>query len=88
MICLDCRELLCHDIPLQLLGKKKPQMISVVGNSTCSGFKTGLYLSYHGKNAVRYIKQRGYFMKDHGQISDYFDTKYDITLNRTNFTQI
>ena len=49
--------------------------MSVVGKSTCSGFKTGLYISYHGGNAVRYIKQRGYFMKD-GRISGYFDTKY------------
>ncbi len=39
-------------------------MMSVVGKSTCSGFKTGLYISYHGGNAVRYIKQRDYFMKD------------------------
>ena len=50
-------------------------MMSVVGKSTCSGFKTGLYISYHGENAVRYIKERGYFMKD-AQISGYFDTKY------------
>ncbi len=49
--------------------------MSVVGKSTCSGFKTGLYISYHGGNAVRYIKQRVYFMKD-GWISGYFDTKY------------
>ena len=33
-------------------------MMSVVGKSTCSGFKTGLYISYYGGNAVRYIKQR------------------------------
>ncbi len=49
--------------------------MSVVGKSTCSGFKTGLYISYHGGNAVRYIKQMCYFMKDPG-ISGYFDTKY------------
>ncbi len=49
--------------------------MSVVGKSTCPGFKTGLYISYHGGNAVRYIKQRVYFIKD-GRISDYFDTKY------------
>ena len=49
--------------------------MSVVGKSTCSGFKTGLYISYHGDNVVRYIKQRGYFMRD-GWISGYFDTKY------------
>ena len=29
-----------------------------------SRFKTRLYISYHGGNAVRYIKQRGYFMID------------------------
>ncbi len=50
-------------------------MMSVVGKYTFSGFKTGLYISYHGGNAVRDIKQRGYFMKD-GRISDYFNTKY------------
>ena len=50
-------------------------MMSVVGKSTCSGFKKGLYISYHGGNAVRYIKQRDYFMKD-SRISGYFDTKY------------
>ena len=50
-------------------------MMSVVGKSTCLGFKTGLYISYHGGNAVWYIKQRGYFMKD-ARISGYFDTKY------------
>ncbi len=50
-------------------------MMSVVGKSTCSGFKTGLYIFYHGGNAVRYIKQRGYFMKD-VRTSGHFDTKY------------
>ena len=49
--------------------------MSVVRKSTCSGFKTGLYISYLGGNAVRYIKQRGYFMKD-AQIFGHFDTKY------------
>ncbi len=49
--------------------------MSVVGKSTCSGFKTGLYISYHDGNAVRYIKERSYFLKD-GRISGYFDTKY------------
>ncbi len=47
--------------------------MSVVGKSTCSGLKTRLYISYHGWNAVRYIKQRVYFMKDD---RIYFDTKY------------
>ena len=46
--------------------------MSVVGKSICSGFKTGFYISYHGRNVVRYIKQEDY-MKD-GQISGYFDT--------------
>ncbi len=50
-------------------------MMSVVGKLTCSGFKTVLYISYHGGNAVRYIKQCGYFMKD-GRMSGYFGTKY------------
>ncbi len=50
-------------------------MMSVVGKSTCSGFKTGMYISYHGENAVMYIKKRDYFMKD-GRISGYSDTKY------------
>ncbi len=50
-------------------------MMSVVGKSTCSGYKTGLYILYDGENAVRYIIQRGYFMKD-GLISGYFDIKY------------
>ena len=49
--------------------------MSVVGKSTCSGFKTWLYISYHGGHAVRHIKHRGYFMKD-GRISGHFDTKY------------
>ena len=49
--------------------------LRVVGKSTCSGLKTGLYISYHGRNAVRYIKERSYFQKD-GRISGYFDTKY------------
>ena len=50
-------------------------MMSVVGKSTFSGFKTGLYISYHGGNDVGYLKQRGYFMKG-SRISGYFDTKY------------
>ncbi len=50
-------------------------MMSVVGKSTCSGFKTGLYISCNGGKAVRYIKKRGCFMKQ-GRISGYFDTKY------------
>ncbi len=49
--------------------------MSVVGKSTCSGFKTGLYISYHGGNAVMYIKESGYSLKE-GRISGYFDTKY------------
>ena len=49
-------------------------LMSVVGKSTCSGFKKGLYTFCHGGNAVRYIKQRG-FLKD-ARISGYFDTKY------------
>ena len=49
--------------------------MSAVGKSTCSGFKTGLYKSYHGGNTVRYVKQRDYFLKD-ARISGYFDTKY------------
>ncbi len=49
--------------------------MSVVGKSTCSRFKTGLYVYYHGGNAVRYIKERSYYMKD-TQISCYCDTKY------------
>ncbi len=49
--------------------------MSVVGKSTCSGFKTGLYISYNGGNVVRYIKQWGCFLKD-GGISGYFDIKY------------
>ncbi len=39
-------------------------MMSVVEKSTCLGFITGLCISYHGGNAVRYIGQGGYFMKD------------------------
>ena len=50
-------------------------MMSVVGKSTCSGFQTGLYISCHDENAVRYIKERGYVMEA-GRISGYFDTKY------------
>ncbi len=62
-------------------------MKSVVGKLTCSGFKTGLYISYHGGNAVRYIKQSGYLMK-YGRISGYFDTKYmTVLLERTKSTQ-
>ncbi len=50
-------------------------MMSVVGKSSCSGFKTGSYISYHGGNAFRYIKERKYFLKD-ARIFGYFDTKY------------
>ena len=51
------------------------KMMSVVGKSTCSRFKTGLYTSYHGGNTVRYFKQRGYFMNN-ARMSGFFDTKY------------
>ncbi len=54
-------------------------MMSSVGKSTCSGFKTGLYISYRGGNDVRCIKQGVYFMTD-GRISGYFDTKYLVIL--------
>ncbi len=37
--------------------------MSVVGKSTCSGFKTKLYIPYHGGNVIRYIKQMGYYLK-------------------------
>ncbi len=50
-------------------------MMSVVGKSTCSGFKTGFYISYHGGNVVRYIEERSYFPK-YGRISGCFDAKY------------
>ncbi len=50
-------------------------VMSVVGKSTCSGFKIGLYISYHGGKAGRYIKQRGYFLKD-GRIPGSFYTKF------------
>ena len=53
--------------------------MSVVGKSTCSGFKTGLDISYHDGNDVKYIKQRGNFIKD-ARISGYFDTKYTTVL--------
>ncbi len=46
-------------------------MMGVVGKSTCSGLKTGLYISYHGRIAVRYIKLSGYFMEN-GRISGDF----------------
>ncbi len=51
--------------------------MNVVGKSTYSEFKTGLYLFYHhdGENAVRYIKQRTYVLTD-GQITGYVDTKH------------
>ncbi len=49
--------------------------MSVVGKSTCSGFKTGLYISYHSGNALRDIKGWGYSLKD-DRISSYFDAKY------------
>ncbi len=50
-------------------------LMSVVGKLTCSGFKTGLNISNHGWNDVRYIKQRGYLLKD-VRVSGYIDTKY------------
>ncbi len=31
----------------------------VVGKSTCSGFKTGLHISFHSRNAARY-RNRGF----------------------------
>ena len=54
--------------------------MSVVGKSTCSGFKAGFYIFCYGGNAVSYIKQRGYFLKD-ARIPSYFDTKY-MTVSR------
>ena len=54
-------------------------MMSVVGKWTCSGFKTGLYITYYGGNAVGYIKARSYFLKD-ARISGYFDAKYKTVL--------
>ena len=48
--------------------------MSVVGKLTCSGLKTWLYITYHARNDVRYIKEGSYFMKD-GRISSNFDTK-------------
>ncbi len=62
-------------------------MMSVVGKSTCSGFKTGLYISYHGENVVRYIKQRGYFMKRCSNFWLFWYQMYGCTSNRTHFTQ-
>ncbi len=50
-------------------------LMIVVGKLTCSGVKIGLYISYHGGNAVYYIKESSYFLHD-GRISGYFDTKY------------
>ncbi len=62
------------------------KLMSVAGKSTGSGFKTGLYISYHGGNTVRYIKQRGYFVND-ARISVFSLYQiYDYTSNRTNFT--
>ncbi len=49
--------------------------MSVVGKLICSGSKTGLYISYHGGNAVNCIKEGGHFMKD-CRISGYFVTKH------------
>ena len=62
-------------LSFQNASSTSPHMMSVVGKSTCSGFKTGLYISYHGGNAVSYINQRSYFLKN-GLISGYFDTEY------------
>ena len=55
--------------------------MSVVGKSTCSGFKTWLYISCYGGNAVGYIKERGLFVKD-ARISGYFDTKHVTVLRK------
>ena len=41
--------------------------------------QTGLYITYYGGNAVRYIKQRSYFLKC-GRISSYFDIRYTTVL--------
>ena len=72
----DCQLLAKYSSDLLSQGSQKnvvcSHMMSVVGKSTCSGFKTGLYISYYGGNAV---KQKGYFMKDPG-ISGDFDIKY------------
>ncbi len=54
--------------------------MSVVGKSTCSGSKTGLYISYHGGNAVRNINHRSNFLKD-ARIPSYFDSKYMTVLH-------
>ncbi len=64
-------KLLCAHLNLTFM----PYMMSVVGKWTCSGFKTGLHISYHGGIVVRYIKETGYLLKD-GQISGHFGTKY------------
>ncbi len=50
-------------------------MMSVVGNSTCSGFKIGLYIFNHGGNAVKCTNQGNSFLKS-GRIPDYFGTNF------------
>ena len=63
-------------------------MMSVVRKSTCSGLKTGLYISYHGGNAFKYIKQRDFFFHERSSNFWLFWYQiYDSTLKRTNFTQ-
>ncbi len=57
-------------------------------NRLVQGSKQGCFV--YGGKTVKYIKQRGYFMKD-GPISGYFDIEYyilyDSTSNRKNFKQ-
>ncbi len=59
-------------------------MMSVVGKLAYSWSKTGLDISYHGGNAVRYIKQRSYFLKD-DRIPGYLGTKYMAVLQKETF---
>ncbi len=60
--------------------------MNVVGKSTYSGLKTGLYLFYHhdGENLGRYIKQRTYVLTD-GRITGYVDTKHIIYMTEPIF---
>ncbi len=63
-------------------------MMSVVQKSTCSGFKTKLYISYHSGNALRYINLFSALARRclsgcrDGGISDYFDTIYLTVQNK------
>ncbi len=66
----------------------KRYLMSVVGKSTCSGFKIGLPMFNRGGHAVKFVNQMNYFLK----LSDFWSFWYQIynidsSSNRTSATK-